>query len=481
MVSRFFMSAPGATPTVAEEAREVRELVRDFTEEAGRAESPLSFDLVRDALRERADEVVAALDRVGEDAARRQRPVDVERATRPVGVGGEGLRLEQHGGDRDAAGGERHQGERPRLVGRRRHDDHGGVPPEAARLLQEQRGERGVADGARHRQGLEDAGVVVLTAVGLLHGERLTEGDEADGAVGAQEVARDRGADGDGDLLRGVVALPDVHPLLEVEHDPDVGARIELELLHHQLARAGGRRPVDAVVGIAGRILAHAGDGRGHVVRALAEAALAREVRGRDVEVGELRGARVDEHGVPAAEATREAEEAERVHRGDGDGTELVDAAPSRRRRVLPALHLARAERQHATGEVAGDRAGILDLEPDLRPEGQRPQREATGQGLPLRHALGAARDVDVERLAHRAGPEVEQREGDRDHVGDAEEQPETGGESDEEGGGGDEDGGAGREQPDLEAAGVAPRGHRPRLRRARARRGRRPVPATPR
>ena len=57
VVSRFFMSAPGATPTVAEEAREVRELVRDFAEEAGRAESPLSFDLVRDALRERADEV----------------------------------------------------------------------------------------------------------------------------------------------------------------------------------------------------------------------------------------------------------------------------------------------------------------------------------------------------------------------------------------------------------------------------------------
>ena len=56
VVSRFFMSAPGSVPSVAEEAREVRELVRDFAEEAGRAESPLSFDLVRDALRERADE-----------------------------------------------------------------------------------------------------------------------------------------------------------------------------------------------------------------------------------------------------------------------------------------------------------------------------------------------------------------------------------------------------------------------------------------
>ena len=57
VVSRFFTSAPGSAPAVADELRELRELVRDFAEEAGRAESPLSFDLVRDALRERADEV----------------------------------------------------------------------------------------------------------------------------------------------------------------------------------------------------------------------------------------------------------------------------------------------------------------------------------------------------------------------------------------------------------------------------------------
>ena len=56
VVSRFFTSAPGSAPSVADELREVRELVRGFAEEAGRAESPLSFDLVRDALRERADE-----------------------------------------------------------------------------------------------------------------------------------------------------------------------------------------------------------------------------------------------------------------------------------------------------------------------------------------------------------------------------------------------------------------------------------------
>ena len=57
VVSRFFASTAGSASSLADEMREVRELVRGFEEEAGRAESPLSFDVVRDALRERADEV----------------------------------------------------------------------------------------------------------------------------------------------------------------------------------------------------------------------------------------------------------------------------------------------------------------------------------------------------------------------------------------------------------------------------------------
>ena len=57
VVSRFFASAAGSASSLADEMREVRELIQGFEEEAGRAESPLSFDVVRDALRERADEV----------------------------------------------------------------------------------------------------------------------------------------------------------------------------------------------------------------------------------------------------------------------------------------------------------------------------------------------------------------------------------------------------------------------------------------
>ena len=57
LVSRFFAPAPGAPSSHADEVREVRDLIRGFEEEAGRAESPLAFDVVRDALGERADEV----------------------------------------------------------------------------------------------------------------------------------------------------------------------------------------------------------------------------------------------------------------------------------------------------------------------------------------------------------------------------------------------------------------------------------------
>ena len=56
-VARFFTPAPGAASPLADEVREVHELIRAFAEEAKQAASPLSFEIVRDALRERADEV----------------------------------------------------------------------------------------------------------------------------------------------------------------------------------------------------------------------------------------------------------------------------------------------------------------------------------------------------------------------------------------------------------------------------------------
>ena len=58
LVSRFFAPATGSlASSLADEMREVRELIRDFEEEARDAESALSFDVVRDVLRERAGEV----------------------------------------------------------------------------------------------------------------------------------------------------------------------------------------------------------------------------------------------------------------------------------------------------------------------------------------------------------------------------------------------------------------------------------------
>ena len=57
LVRRFFSPAADSLPSLADDMREVRELIRSFEEEARDAESALSFDVVRDALRERADEV----------------------------------------------------------------------------------------------------------------------------------------------------------------------------------------------------------------------------------------------------------------------------------------------------------------------------------------------------------------------------------------------------------------------------------------
>ena len=57
LVRRFFAPAAGSLPSLADEMREVHELVRTFEEEARDTESALSFDVVRDVLRERADEV----------------------------------------------------------------------------------------------------------------------------------------------------------------------------------------------------------------------------------------------------------------------------------------------------------------------------------------------------------------------------------------------------------------------------------------
>ena len=65
--------------------------------------------------------------------------------------------------------------------------------------------------------------------------------DEPDRPVLVQEVLRQRGADRDGVLLDRLDAAAGHHPLVQVQHQPDIGERIELELLHHQLSLPGRR------------------------------------------------------------------------------------------------------------------------------------------------------------------------------------------------------------------------------------------------
>ncbi|WBL35234.1 hypothetical protein O0235_10595 [Tepidiforma flava] len=77
---------------------------------------------------------------------------------------------------------------------------------EAALLFEQEGAEGGIADGAGGGEGLEDAGELVLAALGLEDAEVSAELHEARGAVGDDVVTGDAGGDADGVLLGGIVA-----------------------------------------------------------------------------------------------------------------------------------------------------------------------------------------------------------------------------------------------------------------------------------
>src|SRR5262249_34834982 len=146
-------------------------------------------------------------------------------------------------------------------------------------------------------------------------------------------------------LLGAVFVLTDVDALVEVEDDPDVGRGIELEELDHELTGPRGGGPVDAVEAVARLVVADArGVGR-HVVGALAETTLSRQVRRRDVEVRQLSRRRVDEDALGTAERAAVAEEAEGVARRDLHGPNGEEPAASADRRRLPATRFAWPQR----------------------------------------------------------------------------------------------------------------------------------------
>ena len=83
--------------------------------------------------------------------------------------------------------------------------------------------------GASAALGLASGAWFFQAAFRLFDEELVAVADEAHGAVGHEEEARYRGADLDRELLRPLFTLTNVHRLLQVEDDPDVACRVQLE------------------------------------------------------------------------------------------------------------------------------------------------------------------------------------------------------------------------------------------------------------
>src|SRR5690606_19263777 len=147
-----------------------------------------------------------------------------------------------------------------------------------------------------------------------------------------QEITRDRSGNVDRELLGAFLAFTDLHVPLKIENDPDVGGRIELEQLYHEVVGARDGRPVDTIEAVTGRVLSNTGGVRRHVMSPLAETALAGKVRRRDVEVRQLGCARVNQHGRRATIRHRMGEEAKWVTGRNRDGPDVIKTPETAKR-----------------------------------------------------------------------------------------------------------------------------------------------------
>ena len=270
----------------------------------------------------------ARLHHVREHVGRRERREDAERAL----LAAERARLEHDRRHLHAARLQRAQRRHPRLVRRWRDHDDRRVPPEAPRLVRQQVAERHIAPGARHRQRLQDARVLLQAALRLDDVEAAAERHEAD-ACGSPSGSSAR------PTRRCARRTPPssrrprrrARPRSQIEDHPDVARRIQLEHLHHQVAGARRARPVDAVEAVAELVRPHAGRVRRHVVRAPAEAPLARQVRRRaPKKFGSSTARGYTSTFCARPYVARVPEQPERVARRDLDRPDGVQPAPPR-------------------------------------------------------------------------------------------------------------------------------------------------------
>ena len=314
------------------------------------------------------------------------------------------------------------------------------MPPPAARLLVEQRGDGHVADGLGDGEGFEDASEVLRAAVGLDYVEPFAEHHQPDAAVLVDEEAGDGGGGGDGGLDRGVVALAEVLAAGEVEHDPEMGGGVELEGFDFERAGAQAALPVDAVDAVAGLVIADAGGVGGDVVGASAEAALAGQVGGRHGVAGEVERLGVDDQGASRAEAEFAGEDVEGIAAAHHDGAEVVEAASAADGLQPPGAASAHAERGDEARAVAGQLRAFFELEPELGDARLVDDFKALDDQFAGLHAVAAARHAHAQAESGGPGPEHRQSEAEEQGVAEPQGQPVVGSEADGEADDGEDD-----------------------------------------
>ena len=127
---------------------------------------------------------------------------------------------------------------------------------------------------------------------------------------------------------------------VEVEDDPGVGGLLQLELLHLDLAVAGGRLPVDPVERVPGRPRPDGRRERRRLERPLGHRVAPVDVRRRQLPERQRLDPRVDDHRDAGPHGRRRLEEPERIARPDLEwfdrGSGRVGSAGSGRATTAP-------------------------------------------------------------------------------------------------------------------------------------------------
>src|SRR6185437_8928214 len=103
----------------------------------------------------------------------------------------------------------------------------------------------------------EDARDLLAAAFGVDDLQPLAIQHQPDVAVLIEKMPRHRGGDLDGVLFGAFVAAARLRAALQIEHDPDIAGRVQLEVLDHEFAGARRAAPVNAVEAVAGNVVAH--------------------------------------------------------------------------------------------------------------------------------------------------------------------------------------------------------------------------------